>query len=275
MRYSLTTLHREFPDNTACLDFIFKTRYPHAKGYSRIRGKKEYVNSKGHHISPLAGTIFHKSRTPLTLWFHAIFLFYVSKNGISAAELSRQLGMTYKCAFRIGHQIRKAMTQDDIPLSGIVEADETYVGGRHAQAMKFRKKSVVFGMVERKGKARIFVVPHRGTEMLLPKISQHVEKGSHMMTDEAQVYKKIPRIGFRHSYVKHGKRNYVRGDVHVNSCEGFWGLLKPSLTGTYRGVSKGYLQKYIDEFVWKYNWRDIPAAIAFPELIVSIAISGS
>lgn len=254
------------------MDFIFRIRYPRLKGYNRIRGRKEYVNSKGHHISPLSGTIFHKSRTPLTLWFHAIFLFYVSKNGISAAELSRQLGVTYKCAFRIGHQIRKTMVQDDIPLGGIVEADETYIGGHHKQAQKFQKKSVVFGMVERKGRARIFVVPHRGTEMLIPKLSEHVEKGSHLMTDEAQVYKKVPRIGLRHSFVKHGKGSYVRGIVHVNSCEGFWGLLKPSLTGTYRGVSKEYLQRYINEFVWKYNWRDIPPAVAFPELLIGTVL---
>lgn len=275
MRYSLQTLRREFPTDTVCLDFIFKTRYPRLRGYRRIRGRKEYVNSKGHHISPLAGTIFHKSRTPLTLWFHAIFLIYISKNGVSAQELSVQLGVTYKCAFRMAHRIRATMTQDAVPLAGIVEVDETYIGGKSKQAVKFKTKSAVFGMVERKGKAKVYVVPHRGTEQLLPRIKEHVEQTAHIMSDEFRVYQKLPKLGYRHSSIKHGKGHYVRGQVHSNSVEGLWGQIKPSLVSTHRGVSKKYLQRYLDEFVWKYNWRDVSPSVAFPELLVSSVLGTS
>lgn len=269
MQYSLRTLQKEFPTERACLDFIFKTRYPRLRGYVRIRGRKEYVNSKGHHLSPLAGTIFHKSSTPLRMWFHAIFLIYVSKNGISAEELSRQLGVSYKTAFRMAHKIRSTMTQDSIPLSGIVEVDETYIGGKHAQKHGMSKKAPVMGMVERGGRIRALVIPHRGTEILLPTIKEHVEQTAHMMSDELHAYMKLPKLGYKHSHVKHGKGHYVRGIVHTNTVEGFWGLFKPPLIGTYRGVSKKYLQNYLDETVWRYNWRDVPSTIAFPELLVS------
>lgn len=272
VRYSLKTLRTEFPDNASCLDFIFRARYPKATGYYRVSTRMCYSNSAGNQIYPLKGTIFERSSTPLTLWFHAIFLFYVSKNGISAAELQRQLGVTYKTAFRMGHKIRSVMKQGDNILTGIVEADETYIGGKNKQKEKFSKKAVVFGMVERKGQAKALHVPHRGTEILIPNLVKHVSKEAHLMTDEARVYQKTPKVGFsKHSYVKHGKGHYVRGDVYTNSVEGFWGLLKPSLMGTHRGVSKKYLQKYLDEHVWRYNQRLSPS---FSELL-SLSVSGT
>lgn len=260
MRYSLKALRTEFPTDDACLDFIFSTRYPSLKGYYRIAGRKEYVNTEGHHISPLAGTIFHKSSTPLTLWFHALFLFYVSKNGISAAELSRQLGVGYKTAFRMGHQIRSVMKDEGL-LSGIVEVDETYIGGKHKQRDKFKKKAAVMGMVERGGRIRTIVIAHRGTEVVIPTLLQNVKRGSELMTDEFRVYDKTPKVGYRRRSVKHGKGHYVRGDVHSNTVEGAWGLLKPSLTGTHRGVSKKYLQGYLDEHAWRYNRRQVDAFV--------------
>src|SRR5437870_4718856 len=119
--YSIKTLREEFPTDDSCLEYIFKTKYPSVKGYYRIRKRKVYCNVKGHSIYPLKGTIFEKSKTPLTLWFYAIFLFASSKHGVSAAELSRQLGVTYKCAFRISHKIRGLMTQGTDKLFGTIE----------------------------------------------------------------------------------------------------------------------------------------------------------
>lgn len=269
---NIKTLRQEFGTDAQCLDFIFRARYPDLTGYYRVSTRMCYSDSKGHQIYPLKGTIFERTATPLTLWFHAIFLFYVSKNGISAAELQRQLGVTYKTAFRIGHRIRSVMTPDGSLLSGIVEADETYIGGKGTQKNKFSKKAVVFGMVERKGRVRALHVPHRGTEILIPSLIKHVSKDAHLMTDEARVYQKTPRAGFsKHSYIKHGKGHYVRGDVYTNSIEGFWGLVKPSFSGTYRAVSKKYLQKYLDEHAWRYNHRN---AASFSELL-SLSVSGT
>lgn len=153
-------------------------------------------------------------------------------------------------------------------LSGIVEVDETYFGGRHKQAVKFSKKKAIMGMVERGGRVRTKVIPHRGTEALLPTLKEHVQKGAHLMTDEFRVYDKVWHLGYSRQSVKHGKGHYVRGNVHTNSIEGYWGLLKPSMKGTFRGVSHRYLQKYFDEFAYRYNRRGTDA---FPELVLRAA----
>ncbi len=269
---NLKTFRLQFPDDAACLDFIFNARFPEKQGYYRVSTRMCYSDAKGHQIYPLKGTIFEKTSVPLTLWFHAIFLFYVSKNGVSAAELERQLGVTYKTAFRMGHKIRSVMGQGTNLLTGVVEADETYIGGKGKLSNKFKKKAVVFGMVERNGSVRALHVPHRGTEMLIPNLVKYVSKESHLMTDEARVYQKTPRVGFtRHSYIKHGKGHYVRGNIYTNTIEGFWGLLKPSLMGTHRGVSKKYLQNYLDEHAWRYNQRSSPSFLA----LLSLSVSGT
>lgn len=268
-RVNILELKRQFPNDGSCLDYIFRTKYPTLTGYSRVSTRMCYSNSKGHQIYPLKGTIFERTRVPLTLWFHALFLFYVSKNGVSAAELSRQLGIRHKSAWRMGHAIRRAMKEEGLTLFGTVEVDETYYGGVHRQKDKFRKKKVLLGMVERGGRVKVQVVPHRGTEALLPRIGSSVARGSRIMSDEFKVYKKLPKMGYKHQFTKHGKGHYVRGDIHSNSLEGFWGHLKPSLQGTFRHVR--YLQLYVDEFAWKYNRR---GQDAFPELLAR-AVSSS
>ena len=252
---NLKTLHQDFGTERQCLDFIFRTKYPDLVGkYHHISTRKAYVNSKGHQIYPLKGTIFQKTQTPLPLWFHALFLFAVSKNGISAAELSRQLGVTYKCAHRMGMQIRKAMKDEGL-LFGTVEIDETYVGGVHKRKEGFRKKKAVMGLLEREGRLRLQVIAHRGTEVVIPQVTENVARGSAIMSDEFQPYKKLSRLGYNHQYTKHGKGHYVRGNVHSNGLEGAWGHLKPNLQSTYRSVK--YLQVYLDEFAYRYNRRGL------------------
>ena len=264
---NLQSLRRDFGTDRQCLDFIFHTKYPDLKGYYPIQGRKAYVNSKGHQIYPLKGTIFERSSTDLTLWFHALFLFSVSKNGVSAAELSRQLGVTYKCAHRMGMKIRSAMKEEGL-LFGVVEVDETYYGGVHKQKEKFSKKKAVLGMVERGGRVRMKVIPHRGTEILLPALQANIAQGTMLMTDEFRVYDKTPRIGYQRRSVKHGKGHYVRGEVHTNAIEGAWGHLKPSLQGTYRHVH--HLQSYLDEWCFRYNRR---GTNPFPELVARAVLS--
>lgn len=258
---NLKQLREEFGTDDQCLSFIFQKRYPEKRGYYRVSTRKSYVNSKGHQIYPLKGTIFQKTSVPLTLWFHALFLFAVSKNGVSAAELSRQLGVNYKTAHRMGMRIREVMKDEGL-LFGVVECDETYVGGVCKQKEKFSRKKAVLGMVERGGRVRFKVVPHRGTEILIPALKENIARGSTLMTDEFRVYDKTPKLGFVRRSVKHGKGTYVRGTVHTNAIEGAWGHVKPAIKSTYRQVS--YLQEYLQEFSYRYNRRGTDP---FPELL--------
>lgn len=146
MKYTVKHFRKDFPTDDRCLEYIFRVRFPEAKGFSREKATKRYTrNTGGKSVSPMAGTIFQDSTTPLTLWFHAIYLFSVSKNGVSAKELQRQLGVTYKTAWRMAAQIRKLMDQGDDKLSGVVEIDEAFISGtpvvgavaRHRESQTF------------------------------------------------------------------------------------------------------------------------------------------
>lgn len=257
MKYTITNLKAEFPTDAHCLDHIFNTKHPYAVGYSAMTKRKAYANSQGHQIHPLAGTIFEKSSTSLTIWFHVLFLFSTSKNGVSAKEIQRQTGVTYKTAWRMGHQIRKLMEQGKDPLSGDTEADETFYGKKGTNAMKFKNKQAVLGVVERKGKIKVKAVPNRKAEMVLPFIQENVVKGSKVVTDEYHAYHKLSysAYGYQHRNVKHGKHHMLWKGEHTNTIEGFWGQFKKSVRGTYAFVSPQHLQAYLNEFAWRYNER--------------------
>lgn len=254
MKYSIKQLQKDFPNDEVCLDYIFHERFG-LEGYYRIKKRKSYVNAEGHQIHPLGGTIFEKSRTPLTLWFYALFLFSVSKNGVSARELQRSLGVTYKCAWRMAYQIRSLMSQDTDKLKGIVEVDETYYGKRGTKHSGLKGKSTLLGMVERRGRVHVKVVKHRGTEVLIPAINKRISKKADIMTDDHAPYRQLPLHGYFSQSVNHSKGEFVRGFVHTNTIEGFWGQLKRSIYGTYHYVSPQHLQRYLDEFAFRYNRR--------------------
>jgi transposase len=254
MKYTITQFRQEFPDDDTCLAFIFTQKFPEAEGYYRVKGRKCWSHkTTKHQIHPLVGTIFEKSSTPLTIWFEAIYLFSVSKNGVSAKELQRHFGFTYKTAWRVGHAIRALMVQGTDPLHGVVEVDETYYGKK---GTKFKNKTAVMGMVERQGRVRAQKIAHRGTEVLLPIINENILKGTQIMSDEFRVYDKVTKLGYSHANVKHGKRHWVRADAHTNTIEGFWGQFKRSVRGTYAFVSSQHLQAYLNEFAFRYNLRD-------------------
>jgi transposase len=255
MKYTIKELRADFPNDDVCLDYIFSHKYPEVKGYHRVSGRKCYAHqSTGHQIHPLAGTIFEKSSTTLTLWFHAIFLFASSKNGVSAKELQRQLGVTYKCAWRIAHQIRSLMEQGTDPLDGTVEVDETYYGKNAGFKTRYSDKTTVVGAVERGESVRAKVVKDRSSYSIAPFVEQNIVKGSNLMTDEAPVYNEFRRT-YNKQTVHHARREYARGNVHTNTIEGFWGQFKRSVRGTYHYVSKKHLQSYLDEFAFRYNLR--------------------
>lgn len=257
MKYTIKHLNKEFPNDDVCLDYIFRNRFPEAVGdYYKIKGRKCYASVSGHQIHPLAGTIFHKSSTPLTTWFYAIYLFSASKNGVSACELERQLGVTYKCAWRIANRIRKLMKQDTGLLSGVVEVDETYWGGRRKMSVKMKNKSAIMGMVERGGSIRVKRIPNRETHILLNNIKQNVSRNSSLMTDDFGVYRKVPKLGYKRSVINHSRKQYVSGDIHTNTIESWWSQFKRSVHGSYHSVSAKYLQSYLDEFAFRYNLRN-------------------
>ena len=268
MRYTFKEFKEEYPDDKACLKSVLENRYDTTcprcgvigVKFHPITGRQGFVCSEcDRHIYPLADTIFRKSSTNLWNWFYAIYLFSVSKNGVSAKELERHLGVTYKTAWRMAKQIRILMEQDDNePLGGIVEVDETYIGGRAKLGKQFDNKSIVFGAVERNGRAISAHVKSSGARVLLPKIESGIAKGSVIHSDEYRVYKTLNRRGYNHTTVNHSKLEYVRGDVHTNTIEGFWSQLKRSIDGTYHAVSPKYLQQYVNQFVFCYNFRDVP-----------------
>jgi len=269
MKYTIDDFRKDYPNNSTCLEAIFNKNYSDAEGYYRVRDRMCYSHkTTRHQIYPLAGTIFEKTSTPLVLWFHAIYLFSASKNGVSAKELQRQLGVTYKCAWRMGHQIRKLMEQDTDPLKGTVEVDETYFGRRGVNAEKFKVKAALIGAVERNGRIRVKKIPNRRAEIVLPFVKENVERGTRVMTDEYRAYDKLSysAYGYEHRNVKHGKLHYKLGEAHTNTIEGFWGQLKRSIRGTYHFVSSQHLQAYVDEFAYRYNHRDNSKPI-FLELI--------
>lgn len=241
MKYTISHFKNDFPTDAHCLDYIFRSRFPDNKGWYRVRTDMSYVHCKtGKHIYPLVGTIFQKTRVPLTLWFYAIYLFSTSKNGVSAKELERQLGVTYQTAWRMASQIRKLMQQGGDPLSGIVEADETYINGKP-----------VIGAIERGGNVRVKATENRKSENVAPFIAANVAQGSELVTDNAPVYMNIK--GVRHRPM-HNKK-FVKGKYAPTSMEAFWGNLKRSLSGTHHYVSPKHLQSYLDFFAFQYEHR--------------------
>ena len=273
MTLTVTEFFRQFPTDDACLEQLWQVRFGDEVECPKC-GKvgKFYRLSKvpayscprcGHHIHPMVGTPFAKSHTPLQKWFYAMYLFTTTRHGVAAKELQRQLGVTYKCAWRMGHEIRKYMAKVDgeIPLGGAVEADETYVGGKRSGGKRGRgapNKTIVFGMLERGGDIMAHVVPNVRKRTLQPLIAESVEPGSTVHTDELASYSGLDRAGYRHETVNHGLGEYVSGDSHVNGLEGFWARLKLSIHGTHVHVSRKHLSKYVKEFEYRYNMRTNP-----------------
>lgn len=278
--YSLAQFNTEFPDDDICLEFLFRQWYdrvPCCPGCGVIKGQFHRIRKRRcyacadcrYQVYPTAGTIMHRSTTSLKTWFTAIYLFSVSKNNVSALELQRHLGVTYKCAWRIGHSIRVGMSREETdPLRGIVEADEAYIGGRRRSSNRFSNKTPLLGVVERGGRVRIEVASGANASTAIPFLRANVAVGSILHTDESRIYNRAFKT-FHHYTVAHSKYEFVRGEDYTNTIEGVWGLLKPSWNGTHRSVSKKYMQFYANEFVWRYNRRNEPQL--FPLLLVAAA----
>jgi transposase-like protein len=221
------------------------------------------------------GTIFEDSHIPLYQWLSAIQFLCASKKGISAHQLHRMLHITYKSAWFMAHRIRYAMGQPPLAekLHGIVEADETYIGGK-AHGKRGRgaeNKTPVFALVQRGGDVRSFKTENVTAKNLKAMIRENVDKTSTIMTDEFLVYKGLSKEFAGHQTVSHGTGEYVRGNAHTNYCEGYFGILKRGIVGVYHHVSKQHLDQYLKEFNFRYNSRKVDDEVRMMLAINSVA----
>ena len=276
-KYSTRDFDRDFPDDNACLAWLFETRWPEGVNcqicgkvthHYRIAGRPCYsCQFCGSQVYPMAGTIFADSKLPLRLWFKAFGYMAVTRCGVSARQLGRDLGLRPNTALRMWKQIRSILSEDEGQLSGEVEVDETYIGGkdknRHAnkrggvRGRGATGKAIVMGMVERNGRVRAIVVPDVQAATLLPKIRRTVLRDAILYTDDLLSYKRVGQDGYDHRTVAHSEGVYVTGgDIHTNTIEGFWSQLKRSINGTYHHVTAGHLQGYLDEYAFRYSHRN-------------------
>lgn len=274
-KLTLRGFFQHFPNDDACLEHVMKLRYvlrhqcEHCgkeATFHRLRQRPAYSCSNcGHHIYPCAGTIFQDTRTPLQLWFYAIFLFVTTRHGVSGMELKRQLGVTYKTAWRMGHQIRQLAEKADVKavLGGHVEADEAYIGGRRPgkRGRGAADKTIVMGLKERGGDLRAYIVPDIRKATLRQIVVGNVARGSTVSTDELASYGLLAGDGYQHGVVKHGAKEYgyydYRHDAvhHTNHVEAFWRVFKYSVRSTHIHVSQKHLGKYLNEFTFRMNHR--------------------
>lgn len=277
-KYSTRDFERDFPNDDACLEWLFNQRWPEGvfcdkcqriTTHHRIKARPVYsCQFCGSHVNPMAGTIFEGTRfSHLKLWFKAVAYMAVTRCGISSRQLSRDLGVTVKTGWRMFHQIRKVLSEDATGLTGIVEIDETFVGGKAANMHKSKRekiggrgtagKTVVLGMVERGGRVHAKVVANTDAGTLIPEIRATVPTGTAIVTDGLASYDDLGKLGYQHDVVPHSQGIYVLGkDIHTNTIEGFWGQLKRSIDGTYHHVTPEHLQDYVDEYSFRYSHRN-------------------
>lgn len=207
------------------------------------------------------GTVYESSHVPLHKWLQATFLLTSSKKGFSAHQLHRLLGVTYKTAWFMAHRIREAMRDGQVPPMGgpgeIVEADETYIGTKRGvkKARAFHHKNAVVSLVQRGGSVRSFHIDRANTATIGRIVANNVARESALMTDEARYYRQAGKLFDRHEAVNHSMDEYVRGDAHTNTVEGFYSIFKRGMKGVYQHCGEKHLHRYLAEFDFRYNNR--------------------
>lgn len=274
-----------FPTDDVCLEHLMKVRYGmrflcrcnREAHYYRVRGRRCFeCEFCGYQVYPTALTPFENTRTPLKDWYFVMFLFCASRNGVAAKEVERQLGVTYKTAWRMCNRIRNHMhvVDGDTPIGGdgpdspFVEVDKMFVGG--VDRVGQDDKTIVLGMAERGGDVITRVVEDRRATTVIPHVIEHVKPGSKIATDEGRTFADLRVEGYWHATVNHSAKEYVRGPVHTNTIEAFWANVKRGIKGTYVHVSAKHLPSYLGEFEFRHNLRFAPYAM-FPALLQSFA----
>jgi len=274
---NLMSVVSQFGTDNACRVRLVELRWPNgiecpncrSCKISRISTREVYdCDSCRYQFSATAGTIFHDSHLPLTKWFFATYVMCESKKGVSANQLKRMLGVSYKTAWYLCHRIRKAMAEvNPAPIGGkgaTIEMDETYAGGkrRHVGSGYVGNKTMILGALERGGEIRLRVERQtkRGNKKLLHGfVAESTQPdNSKIYTDDNPGYLGIADEDTMHESVNHSAEEWVRGDVHTNGIEGVWSLFKRSIVGSYHQVSAKHLDRYIEEFEWRFNQRENP-----------------
>jgi transposase-like protein len=269
-RYTRKDFDRDFPDDDACLRWLFAVNNPDGicpmckkpTEHYRVKGRAAFVCDVClHQTYPMVGTIYEKSSTPLRTWFLAIYLMSTTRTGISAKWLERTIGVTYKTAWRMFKQVRSMLDEGEPMLGGSgkrVEVDETIFGGYRSRDRNPRgNKSVVLGIHERGGRMYGEVIPDQRKRTLVPLIKHYVTEGTTIYTDELLSYQMLRREGYPEHYAVNHKRNvFAVGEAHVNNVESFWGNFKRGVDGAHHRLSPKYLQNYIDEWTFRYSHRN-------------------
>lgn len=280
-KLTISEFRNRFTDDDACLNHLFTTKYGNIGNclkcgekttYTRVKGRRAYqCPCCSFQVYPTAGTIFHKSTTPLNYWFYALYLFTVTRNGVSAKELERQLSISYPTALRMAHQIKTLMKQEQNGLmEGVVMVDEVYIGGRNKNKhLGKRKKKLtgyadkqgIFGMITPEGEVRCVVFPaggHTNPQTIQPMIHANVSPQAHLVTDGHGCYYGIEKYFKGRTIVYHEKGKYQADGFSTNKVENFWSNIKRMIKGTHIHVSPQHLPKYVDENIFRYTYRKEP-----------------